>query len=459
MFLTIKKIAVVAAAALVVLPLSARKATKEYQRPSLHMVLMTSTEEASANTVAITDQDILGYASNSWDTYVFPALYNDFRVATTELSVDQAKGGIMDLLAMYSDPESLADMGLEQLNTLLSMLKGKVYLEALRNEVDSVSNQVAHELVRKWWSIQDDGTCSDTLLMRLSCYSATQNQARDANQTTLGADKAILNELANTVMSSTFATFTKLDFYESEPIAAFTRNVMYAIAAYIPSAIAQVGAVASADITYNAMKEGYTAFAHALLYQLEWNDSIANEFYNIWTDDTHIDMEKFNAMKFNLKYCGATKANATCLVKKDDKGKSVQEMVEKTIYKALDRQFVDMQEAYEEFRPMVPVLGLDAKGGVIADMGTKEGVKVGDSFNLLEPYVNEKGILKYKNIGIIKVVNWKGDAFVDGVWDNQNQDNVEAVVKADGTETEIIGTHLKKFKDATPSMFVKKTKK
>lgn len=445
------------AVALVAMPISAKKEHKEYQRPSLHMVLMTSTSEATEGSVAISDPEILGYASSAWDSYTFPALYNDFRIATTQVSVDKAKGGIMDLLAMYSDPASLNGMTIDQLKNIVEMTKGKEYLEALRGEVDKVADQVAHELVQKWWSIQDDGTCSDTLITRLSCYAATQNQAKDAAQTTLGADRTILNELSNTVMANTYITFTKVDFYENEPIAKFIQNIMTVVASMTP-APANAALTLAANKAYEASREGYTAFANALLYQLEWNDSIAEKFYSVWTNGK-IDMDKFKAMKFNLKYCGATKASATCMMKKEDKGKDAAAMVQKTIYKALDRQFVDLQEAYEQFRPMVPVLGIDAKGGVIADMGTKEGVKVGDKFQLLEAYTTENGVLKYRYVATLPVVKWAGDAFVNGVWDNQAQDNVDAAAAADGTEMEIVGTHLKKFKNATPSMFVKKTKK
>lgn len=453
-----KLLSAVAAVALLAMPVYARKATKEYQRPSLHMVLMTSNAEATQGTAAISDPEILGYASAAWDNYEFPALYNDFRVATTQVSIDKAKGSIMDLLAMYSDPASLQGMSIDQLKTIVEMTQGKAYLDSLKIEVDKVSDQVAHELIRKWWSIQDDGTCSDTLLVRLSCYAATQNQAKDAAQTTLGADKEILNQLANVVMNNTFTTFTKLDFYENEPIAKFIQNIMLLVANMTPSP-ANAAVTLAANKAYEASREGYTAFANALLYQLEWNDSVANEFYATWKDGTHVDMEKFNAMHFNMKYCGATKANATCMMKKEDKGKDAAAMVEKTIHKALDRQFVDMQVAYEEFRPMVPVLGIDAKGGVIADMGTKEGVKVGDKFNILKGQADENGIVTYKSIGTISVVKWTGDNFVNGVWDNQSQDNVDSAAQAEGTEMDIVGTHLKKFKNADSSMFVKRTKK
>lgn len=452
-----KLFSVVAAAALMAMPIYAKKATKDYQRPSLHMVLLTTSADAAQGTAQITDTEILGYVADSWNSYEFPPLYNDFRTTTKSISVDKAKGGIMDLLAMYNSPESLNGMTIDQLKNILDMMKGKEYLASLQEEIDSQKDQISHELVKKWWSIQDDGTCSDTLLLRLSCYSATQNQAKDAAQTTLGAGNAILNELANVVMSSTYVTFTKVEFYENEPIAAFTRNIMQVIANQTP-APANVAATLAANKTYDAMKEGYTAFANALLYQLEWNDSIANEFYGIWSDGTHVDMEKFNAMKFNLKYCGATKASATCMMKKEDKGKDAQAMVEKTIYKALDREFVDLQDAYEEFRPMVPIIGFDVKGNIIADMGTKEGVKVKDKFNILEGYTDENGVLKYRTKGTVAVIKWDGEQFENGVWDNQSQDNVDSAAASDGTEMEIVGTHLKKFKAAEIGMFVKKTK-
>ena len=146
------------------------------------------------------------------------------------------------------------------------------------------------------------------------------------------------------------------------------------------------------------------------------------------------------------------------MMKKEDKGQGAKHMVEKTVSKALNRQFADMQRKYEEFRPMVPVLGLDEKGGVIADMGTKEGVKVGDKFNLLEPVTNEKGITKYNYVATLKVVKWNGgEAFVNGVWDNESINQAE-IVDTEGVSAEIIGTHLSKNKKATPSMFVKMTK-
>jgi hypothetical protein len=455
-----KILTVFAAVALMAMPIYAqKKATKAYQRPSLHTVLMTTATASTKGTAQIADPEILGYAADSWTSYTKPALYNDFRIPFETVEVGTVKGSIMDVLAQFNSPASFQGLGIGELKNIVEMLQGQKYREDLKKEVDKVADKVAHELVAKWWGIQPDGTWSDTLLMNLACYSATQNQAANAAETTMGAANQLYNDLATVTMATTFVTFTKLDFYESEPVAAFVRNIMNMVADMTPSP-GDLAVRIAAAATYEAMKEGYTAFTNALLYQLEWNDSIANEFYTLWTPDNKIDMEKFNAMKFNMKFVGATKASQTCLLKKGDKGKGAQPLVQRTIFKTLDKQFADLQMKYEDFRPMVPILGIDAKGGIIADMGTKEGVKVGDKFNILEPVTNDKGVTKYVLKGTVKVVKWKGEApvFENGVWNNADVDNATAATNADGSE-DVVGTHLSKFKNASTSMFVKRTKK
>lgn len=455
-----KSLFVLGLCCLVLNPLSA-KVTKEYQRPSLHMILMTNSDKAGKSSkMKVTDAETMSFVSNAWTNYDFPSLYNNFKIPFQEAKVDGASGSIMDVMGM-----NINNMSLAELKEVLEMMDGQKYRQSLKDEVDKISDEVAHQLVEKWWSIGPNGTVSDTLLFRLACYSATQNQAGDAAQTTLGAQQQLFNELADATMANTYITFSKLDFYNNEPIAAFTRDIMKLIAGYTAAASPIPGvyaaALAAAEATYESMKDGYTAYTNNLLYRLEWNDSIANEFYSIWKDGSHIDMEKFKAMKFNLIYVGNTAANATCMVKKEDMGKGSEHMVHKTIHKALNKQFSNLQRDFEEFRPMVPVLGLDAKGGIIADMGTKEDVKVGDKFNLLEPVTNEKGITKYVFKAAVKVVKWTSDKegeFVDGVWNNEEIDNAAAADLNTNDGFDIVGTHLSKFKNASPSMFVKKAK-
>ena len=441
--------------------IASAKVTKEYQRPSLHLVLLTAKEEAAEGTLIITDKEILKAVEDSWTNYDFPALYNEFTIPFVRKDVSAAKGSIMEVMDEYGKPGAMDNLDIVLLKAISSIVKSgdsKEYREALRKEIEDCEDEIAHQLVRKWWSISDDGEVSDTLLFKLACYSATQNQANASAETVLGAQVSLFNELADATMANTFVAFSKVDFYESEPIAAFVKNLLLKVSELSAQLLGISDGGLAAEATYQSMKEGYTAFTNALLYKLQWNDSIAGQFYSIWTDGSHVDMDKFNKMKFHLDYVGGTSSKATCLLKKDDRGKEMAHMIYKTIHKALNNQFAKMQNAYEEFRPMVPVLGIDSKGGIIADMGTKEGIKVGDSFKIFEPFVNEKGVTKYKYVGVVKVVKWQGDQFVNGVWDNENIDNA-AAADLEGVNLEVVGTHLSKFKNASPSMFVKKGKK
>ena len=160
---------------LLVAPICA-KVTKEYQRPSLHLVLLTTSESSAENTAQITDPEILGYLSDSWINYEFPTLYNNFAIPFSKTDVSSVKGSIMDLLAMYNSPESLNGLTITDLKDIVDQLGGQKYREALKEEVDKLSNEVAHQLVKKWWGISEDGSIDNTLLFELACYSATQNQ-------------------------------------------------------------------------------------------------------------------------------------------------------------------------------------------------------------------------------------------------------------------------------------------
>lgn len=446
--------AAIAAAAMMAMPAFA-KTTKEYQRPSLHMVVMTtkSNPDGGNATTQIADPELLGYAAEAWGTYEFPALYNDFRVPFGSVEVGTVKGSIMDLLAEYQDPAKLQNMGIAELKEIIEMMQGKKYRRDLAKEVEKVQGEVAHQLLAKWFGIQQDGSWDQNMgtLTTLACYSATQNAAAEAAQTGNGAAE-LVNQLMEPTIANTYVTFSKLDFYENEPIATFIKNIMMIVAEMTPAPL-NLGVQIGAEEAYKASREGYTAFVNALLYKLDWNPEIAEQFWACFKEDGTVDMDKFNALDLKLTYVGATGSSATCMMKKGDSGKGAEHMVNKTVYKALNRQFADLRRAYEEFRPMMPILEVNAKGGILADMGTKEGVTEKDQFTVLEPVVNEKGQMKYVYKGIVKV-----DKKAGGVWKNDDIDNATAATLNEG-ETEMQGTHLTALKGATNSMFVKMGKK
>ncbi len=429
---------------LLALNVNAQKATKQYQRPSLHMVLITS-EEPSCD-----DPELLPYVDTAWNSYHIPALYNNFDVPFKVTKAGKAKGSMMDVLKIYNDAGSFSKMSLKELNDLLALLNGKKYLEELKSFTDANCEEIAHQLLRRWWGIQDDGKCTEDTIFKYSCYGAKQEDIAKLRETAEGI-QGLVNALGTITINTTFVAFSKIDFCNNEPLAKLTYNIMMAIADQTPSPgdkLVRIGA----EATYKKMAAGYSAYSNTLLYQLEWNDSVANEFYNCWRTDVPytIDMEKFNSTHFNLKYLGCDQNSAITM---GNKKMGPAQLVVKTIKKNINNQIVKMQNSYEDFKPMVPIVEINAeKKYMVADMGTKESITPKDKFDVLDAIVDINGVTKYKKVGVVKIAKApKGDK-TPVIWENDDIDN------QDLDQGVVYGTKLTLMKDATPSMFVKKQK-
>ncbi|MDE5605837.1 MAG: hypothetical protein K2I68_00850 [Bacteroidales bacterium] len=419
----------------------AKKATKDYQRPSLHMVLLTTDEPTAP-------EKYMGYVSESWQNYTLPTMFNDFKIPFTEAKAGNPKGSMMQLITEYGS--RLNSLSIDELKELSENLSGKQYNEELKKYADGLSNEIAHQLIAKWWGLTEDGNWSDELIFKLACYSATQNQANAAAQTNIGAQRELYNELTEPTMANTYVSFSKLNFYQNEPIAKFAKDIAVTLAGLTAAAAGPMGAAAlaaaekAADEVYNKTKDGFSAYTTTLLYKLKWDEDEATKFWACF-DGNKINWQKFNATPFELEYLGTNKCNTIVLANKDKA--DAKAMVEKTMHKNLYKQLILLQNNYEEFKPMMPIMDVYDKV-MIADMGTKESITEKDVFDVYEPEVNENGILKYKKVGVTKPI--KG-----GIWDNEDVDNT---VNADNNDNELQGTQFKAVKNANNSMLLKKQK-
>ena len=185
-----------------------------------------------------------------------------------------------------------------------------------------------------------------------------------------------------------------INFYQNEPIAAAIKGISIAL---VNSPIA----AAAAQKAYDLTKDGYTAQATTWLYQLVWNDSIKAEFNNVYVKGsrgTKIDMDKFNALTFELKFLGDDKSTTTTLFSGD---KSKEDIITSISIRNFDKQFVNLQKNHEVFRPVAPII---CTNPLMADMGTKEGLKGGEKFEILTRTQDPKtGKMEYKSIGKVKV--------------------------------------------------------
>ena len=230
---TKKLVGLCACLLLTVFSVQAQKVTKDYQRPSLHMVLLT-TDEPSA------PEEFMEHVSASWQTYMLPAMFNEFEIHFKEAKAGNPKGSMMQLITEYGS--RLGSLSIDELKSLSENLSGKKYNEELKQYVDGLSNEIAHQLIAKWWGLQEDGAYSDELIFKLACYGATQNQANAAGQTNIGAQRELYNELMEPTMANTYVSFSKLNFYQNEPIARFAKEVAVTLAGLTAAAAGPMGA-------------------------------------------------------------------------------------------------------------------------------------------------------------------------------------------------------------------------
>jgi len=171
-------------------------------------------------------------------------------------------------------------------------------------------------------------------------------------------------------------------------------------------------AKAAADGVYESTKDGYSVWTISFLFQLEWDDEIANNFYeNMWMDKSNSSEERKylfdNADIFNLKFVGYEKSKSLVLF---SAGKSKEEIIEVATIRNIDKTYAQLQKSYDVFKTKTPIVSTNP---ITAKIGLKEGLSGGDRFDVLEmTYDIKTGRTKYVKVGQVRV---------DGknIWDNR----------------------------------------
>ena len=372
-----------------------------YQRSSLHMVLIDSdfpNKEA-----------VIG----AWDTYPFPNKYNNH---------------IMPMLG--------------KMDAVGSGDKDDIQAEIEKYIKDT---KMANKLVEKWYGWSDEKNEFNTaLISERGFYNASELSAGIAKGSAMG--RQLLADAGENLIKNTFVTFTRFNFISNEIAAQVTLELALAAADQIPVAPARSVAQALAQKVYNLTKDGYSVVAHTWLYQLNWNDSVQGEFYStLYSDKQAFDKSEI----FTMKYLGTTKALRMVPI---NPARSDSANIGIGTVRAVDRSFVDLQRAYEVFMPMVPILTVDP---MTADVGTKEGLEGGEKFNILEMVKDGKtGITNFDVVGNTSIEKGKVKN------NNYNAgEPPEPILDAEGKPIETNKeTIFKKSKKAQPGMLLKQTR-
>ena len=379
---------------------------EKYQRSSLSMIFVPNTSTP--------DQQLV---NSLWSSYPFPNLYNEHNTDITSLTFD-------DIVLTQSEKE-----GFNLYNDTLSGLKytvnkalatdptsgieirevsagangkprcvkepNKIKTLPFRVEKSLDTQKIANKMVAKWFGY--DGTSFNMdLIAERGLYNASMLDTKIAMDQAKGSSS--LQDAGENLISNSFLTLTSLQFFENEPAAALIRDAIKNAEDATPISIL------AADKVYEKTKDGYTLASFTRLFQLVWNDTIANRFYTeVWSNPQSIMDVDF----FKVKLVNSQTNLSTVMVSGN---KTKEEIVQLALYRNIDNCFVKLQKQNEVFKPSVPLTGATP---LRASIGMKEGLTGGEKFQVYELVMDqETGTTKYEEKGTIKVDK-------SNIWDNR----------------------------------------
>ncbi len=397
----ITKIIITLLAILTLAPVSAQDENADpetvYRRSSLYPLLLESKPVFSDQS----EKELNEIVMRAYGQAPFPAKYNDHRLADVSFRFADYSGITAAELEKDQDKGKKDDKKSRKID-----LK---YLEAINKYIDE--NNVARQMVAKWFNRKADGSFDMSMIHERGAYNASAMEVKLASGSIRGM--AAIKDAGIELIQNTFLVVNRMKFVKNEPIARATRDVAIAVARNtIDNFVAQKAAIKAAEIAYNASKDGYSVWNVAYLYQLEWNDEIANQFYmDMWMDSTSVDPARkalFDETDiFKLNYIGYQKAKSVVLI---GVGRKAEDILKVATIRNIDRVYVKLQKAYDVFKTKTPIISADP---VIAKIGMKEGLEPNDKFDVLEMVLDEKtGLTRYDKVGTVK-------AKKKDIWDNR----------------------------------------
>jgi hypothetical protein len=421
----------------------------KYRRSSLSMVLIES--ESSPNKDAV---------MSSWNNYPLPDKYNNHDIDLKSFNINAVQLSEKDLLNAGFLTDTLKNTF--QITKATVSLKPVKYLNTEKTlavvmptdkqeyqlKIDKVvnDNKMANKLVAKWFNRSTDGKFDMSLIQERGFYNASEMEASIAQGQTKGL--ASLGDAGEELLRNTFVTFTKLEFIENEPVAAIVRDAAKEVALESLAGSPQFlinKTMKGLDKVYEKTKEGYSLWSKTWLYRLNWNDSIATIFYNeLWSNPSAFDKSDL----FSLEFVGA-QYNQSLVTFKIGEKRTQEQIIDLAMVRNIDNAFAKLQKQNDVFKPKTPVLTVNP---ITAQIGMKEGLTGGESFDVLEMTFNQKtGLTEYKKVG-----SAKADKKI--IWDNRYNagEQAEQVLDEDGNP--ITATLFKGGKKIQPGMLLKQVK-
>lgn len=282
--------------------------------------------------------------------------------------------------------------------------------------------EVAKRMIAKWFNLTGDSVQNsffNTQLLedRLE-YNTSVMEAEKIKYTVEG--RAALQDVSEQLIEHSFVLVSDITYITAENRADAAKTA-FSILGGITDAIFGGNAGRNVAALAGGIADKFTGFkvmTHTYLYQIEWNDSLMNEFYvRYFTPVPNAErMRAFvdDKTSFHLRYLGE---ESSVFEKTEVKGKYDRtQLLEFITARSIDKNVASLQTKYEDFRVKSPITAVEyTKNGKIAGyralIGEKEDISSTSTFEVLEPSL-EDGKIVYHRIGTVKPAS-------NQIWDNR----------------------------------------
>lgn len=314
------------------------------------------------------------------------------------------------------------------------MRSNALYTERLLNQA-----QIGKALVAKWFGYHADSAqnyvFNTELIQQRGQYNASDVDVELAKQTTRGVHA--LADAGEELLGHTFVLVNDITYVTAEEEAAAAKASMAVIGGILDGLFGgksgQQLAKATADIADSFT--GFNVKTHSYLYQLEWNDSIANIFYTQYytskPDPQKVEAFLRDTTLFRVRFV----AHEYEYDKKSTlKGQYERSELVKTICaRSVDKNIVALGRQYEAFKVKTPVFSVLENNGRIegyaAKIGLKEGLTEQSQYQVVQRIYNpDTHKTTYRYVATVKPVK-------NSIWDNRYNAVIEQDAGSDLTYT------------------------
>lgn len=268
-------------------------------------------------------------------------------------------------------------------------------------------HRIAKQLFEKWFK-DENGIDTMTLVQERGLYDASVLDVQKALGSTRGME--FLADAGEELIKNTFVVVTRYHYLSKDQLVAEIDAVAQEVAKQI-GGYASLGAKAATMGVKASLGAGYYVRTTSYLFQMNWNDTIANTLYSeLWNKPEAWEASDI----YKLKYIGQESAWANVKAGIFTK-KSEPELIYIATVNAMDAVLAKLEKKYEVFKTKTPMMVSEKDGQQIitAKIGMKEGVEAGDKFEVLEKVIDpETHRPTYKRKGVVKVSK-------EQIWDNR----------------------------------------